>query len=904
MENSESEVIEARKKEIFSFLKQKKEWLTYVFLAFIVFIGVFIRTRNIPGLKDVTTGTWTLAPDLDPFLFLRWAEYIVEHGKLIAVDSMRYVPVGSDTAFEMKLLSYMIAWFYHFLAFFNKEITVTYAAIWFPVVMFGLTTIAFFLFARKIFYNEKKETKNIIALIATLIFVLVPSLIPRTIAGIPEKESAAFFFMFLAFYFFLTAMNSEKLNKKMVFGILSGISTGLMALVWGGVIYAFFAISITTALAFILGKIKRDEALVYGSWLFTSFALMMPFSTRYTFDNLIASTSTGFAMGVFAIISMSLILMKVEKMENLRKKTGISKELFFAIISAFILIALVTILMGPKIIFGQIMEVKNSLISPQTSRFGLTVSENKQPYFINDWKENFGPTVKEIPLFFWLFFIGSIALFNNMIEKMNKKERIVLTTSYGTFLACLIFSKYSSSSTLNGTSGFSILVYFFGWLAFMGAFGYYYYHRHKKEEFAVFKEFNFSYMLYFIILTLAIIGARAGIRLVMVLGAVSPIAISFLIVKSSKRYLAEKEDMSKFFFGAVALLVIFSAMFTGWTYYKNDVATASVYIPSAYNVQWQNAMSWVRENTNEKAVFAHWWDYGYWIQSIGKRATILDGGNGMGAWNYLMGRLILTGTDEKKALEFLYAHNGTHLLIDSTEIGKYTAFSSIGSDENYDRISYIPTLLMDSQQTKKTGNDTIYIYPAGFGVDGDIIINENGKETLLPRKVAGVGAIILKTGEKEMGQPGILFVHNGKQYNEKLRYLYAGNRLYDFGSGIDAGVFVFPSLEVGANGQGQINNLGSMFYLSPRVIHSNLVNLYLFGKESDNFKLVHTESNLFVRQNFKDKGTDIGEFVYYQGFQGPIKIWEIKYPSDIKFNEEYLKTDYAPELDIAKPGEY
>ena len=147
MENSESEVIEARKKEIVSFLKQKKEWLTYVFLAFIVFIGVFIRTRNIPGLKDVTTGTWTLAPDLDPFLFLRWAEYIVEHGKLMAVDSMRYVPVGSDTAFEMKLLSYMIAWFYHFLAFFNKEITVTYAAIWFPVVMFGLTAIAFFLFA-------------------------------------------------------------------------------------------------------------------------------------------------------------------------------------------------------------------------------------------------------------------------------------------------------------------------------------------------------------------------------------------------------------------------------------------------------------------------------------------------------------------------------------------------------------------------------------------------------------------------------------------------------------------------------------------------------------------------------------------------------------------------------------
>jgi len=36
--------------------------------------------------------------------------------------------------------------------------------------------------------------KNIIALIATAFFVVIPSLLPRTIAGIPEKESAAFFF--------------------------------------------------------------------------------------------------------------------------------------------------------------------------------------------------------------------------------------------------------------------------------------------------------------------------------------------------------------------------------------------------------------------------------------------------------------------------------------------------------------------------------------------------------------------------------------------------------------------------------------------------------------------------------------------------------------------------------------
>ena len=83
MENSESEAIEKRKKDVINFLKEKKEWITYLILAGIVFVGFYIRTRNIPRLIDVTTKTWTLAPDLDPFLFLRWAKYIVANGHLM-----------------------------------------------------------------------------------------------------------------------------------------------------------------------------------------------------------------------------------------------------------------------------------------------------------------------------------------------------------------------------------------------------------------------------------------------------------------------------------------------------------------------------------------------------------------------------------------------------------------------------------------------------------------------------------------------------------------------------------------------------------------------------------------------------------------------------------------------------
>ena len=37
---------------------------------------------------------------------------------------------------------------------------------------------------------------------------------------------------------------------------------------------------------------------------------------------------------------------------------------------------------------------------------------------------------------------------------------------------------------------------------------------------------------------------------------------------------------------------------------------------------------------------------------------------------------------------------------------------------------------------------------------------------------------------------------------------------------------------------------------------------------------------------------DIGDFVYYNGVRGPIKIWEINYTGQEKVNPEYLATDY------------
>src|SRR5690606_9490519 len=116
----------------------------------------------------------------------------------------------------------------------------------------------FFLFVREIFVRRGKEKTlkaNLIAIVATAFMIVVPVFISRTIAGIPEKESAGFFFLFVSFFFFLKAFKESKLKNSLIYGGLAGITTALMGLIWGGVIFIYITIALSVLIAFVLNKI-------------------------------------------------------------------------------------------------------------------------------------------------------------------------------------------------------------------------------------------------------------------------------------------------------------------------------------------------------------------------------------------------------------------------------------------------------------------------------------------------------------------------------------------------------------------------------------------------------------------------------------------------------------------------
>lgn len=888
---NDDELMCERKEKLLKFFKNKYDWLIYVGLAIVVYLAVKIRTLNLSGLRDVTTGGWTLGPDLDPFLFMRYAKEIILNGTLPAIDNFRYVPIGFNTREELLFHPYMMAWFHKVAVLFGST-SIEQSSALYPVFMFALTVIAFFFLARKIFVDTLgKSRASIIALISSFFLTVLPSLLPRTIAGIPEKESAAFLFLFLAFYFFLGSWKSKHKYGKYAYALLAGASTAGMALIWGGFIYVFLTIGLTTLFSFLLGQMDKKKFYVYGTWLISSILIMRMFSTRYGFINVASSTTTGIAVLTFFVIGFHFLLF--DRLKKYLKKGFLAKipepvlSLIFVVVIGIIILSIFS---GGNFVFNKVNDAVEVLIKPTTGRIGVTVAENRQPYF-TEWEASFGPHLKGVAVFFWIFFIGSAYLFFKMIKKFDKKERIILTLSYLFLLTAIVFSRYTPESVFNGENFTSIGFYFLGVVIFAGCFGYYYYKEYKFGLTDKYKTLDYGLLLSFFFFFLTIISARGAVRLIMVLVPSSVIIASYFVV-SFYDEVKRLKGMKIVGWIVFALLVIFM-LFSAQGFYQMSISSAQGYYPSAYNQQWQKAMSWVRDNTPQDAVFGHWWDYGYWIQTIGERATVLDGGNAIGYWNHLMGRYALTGPDEIEALNFLYAHGTTHFLIDSTDIGKYGAFASIGSDADYDRRSWLTVFLRDNTQVLEKKNSTVFLYRGGFSLDDDLIYEQNGSKIYLPGlgagnggAVAGVGAVSVERDDQgNLKQPVGIFVYQSNQYVLPLRYAY-DKKFIDFGTGIEAGVFLMPRINQDSNGQVQVENDGSLIYLSERTVKSQLARLYLYN-EQNHFKLVHTEDDFLVA-NLRAQGVKIGDFAYFNGIRGPIKVWEIDYPTGMEKNESYL----------------
>ena len=921
----------------------------FLLILVIGLFGFFIRIANVARLKldwsfpffhlekvstliDFTTGKY-IPVDLDAFLVLRYVKEVLANGMLSAHDALRYYPIGFDPRAEFTILTGFIAYLYKFISFFIPSASPELVTIMYPAIAYFLGIIFFYLAVKKLLGTK-------VALVASLLLSVLPSYLYRTVTGVNDKEAFSMFLLFLGFYLFVSAWKAKRSRYALLFGLGSGIITGLNGLVWGGVGFVYFIFGIFILLVILLDKFSEQDFFAYVGWFIPAvyIATMTPLSRTDIFS--MATSTTSFL--IFFALLMALIDFLVFKKDLLKIKAKVEKKLplgaanFF--ISAIFIIVLASVIFGPSFIPTKVSDSIYDLFNPLQNRWARTVAESHEPYIV-DWFSQMGN------VFTLLLMVAVGVLYFDLFRSFDRKSRLIATLIYASLTLLFIFSRYSSSSKyLNGVSGIAKLLYLGPLIAFflVAVFFYVYSYLKKKDLFHKFSEIDKGYIFVLVWFIIMVMGARRIVRLIFVFSSISSVLVAYILIRvyeSSGKFDAYKDFWTKMGFFSLISLVIFLAVDQLLTLFGIipgsffeprtktllilsgllglSVATilkevkeskakhiklffkisavlliaiislelaGSTYsiskgLSSTYHTQWQAAGGWVRGNLSEDVVFAHWWDYGYWVQTGFERTAITDGGNAMGSWNHYMGRYLLTSQNDSETLEFLNSHGATHILFVSDEIGKYPAFSSIGADANYDRYSWINSFVLDPAQTKETRNQTVFVYTGGSVLDDEFVYN--GK--VFPAQVAGIAGFYVPFTRTEQGdivtQPSALLVYNNQPTAVPLNCLYiAGRKLeFDAPEGLNGCLRVMPHAE-------SQNGIGAALYLSPDVTKSLFARLYLFDEHATSpyYKLVYSDEE------------NVPLALYPSGVHGPIRIWEVMYPENTPKNEAvYLSTEYV-----------
>jgi asparagine N-glycosylation enzyme membrane subunit Stt3 len=908
------------KADFFSkFLKEKKWFIFIGLLLFVLILGIWIRTLNMPLLIDSTTGK-NIPIALDPYYFLRIAETIIEQGELPEFDPMRK---SLNIGWTKEILPNVLVWMYNLGNIFG-DYSIEYIDIIYPVVFFALGLIIFF------FLIYSLTNSRGIALISSIFLSFIPTYLYRTMAGFSDHESIGMFAFFLALLGYTYALKkldkkenrknidnhrasaNKKINysiKGLSLGILVGFLTILTLKSWGGIVNFLFMIIPLSFGIFWLIKTKEIDnfkenkkemlslLIFYISYIISLlfFGVVFGYSFESIFGRAILSTTS--LLNGFILLFIISDFFVVQNINKIHIKNSEKYRFLFSLGGVILLGIISLILLGINPISTLLNAIEKLLHPFGEGRVGLTVAENSQPYLEN-WTSQIGK------IFFWISMLGMLFVGKNISKGISKKKnKITFFLFWILLLLGIVFSRISSDSLLNGTNFISKSFYFGSILIFIIISARIYF----KDKIEIKPELIIiaSWLLFMLI------GARGAIRLFFVITPFVCFMGGYAIINLFNYSRENKDELGRIILTISFIILIISSIFSMNNFISATFYQAKNTSPSA-DSQWQQAMNWIRENTNENSIFVHWWDYGYWIEYLGERPTVADGGHFQGGFrDHLIGRYVLTTTKPETALSFMKSNNVSYLLIDPTDLGKYGAYSKIGSDgkdNNYDRFSSIPTGVYDSSKIYETANETRIVYNFGMGVDEDIIYQKEDDEIFLPGPVydnkgtpsykSVIGGVILtiKTDSLSLEQPQGIYFYNGKQYTIPIRYLYIEGEEIDFEEGLDAAVLIIPKLNL--DGQNtKLDNLGAMIYLSPKTSESLFAQLYLLDDVVNRYptiKLVHSEDDYIVRE-LKNQGSFVGDFVYYRGFRGPIKIWEVNYPENIITKEEFLRSsgEYA-----------
>ena len=787
----------------------------HTLFGLVALLALFLRTGNLRLLK----GKYLVG--LDPYYYFRQAQEIIQNGFLSSPDLFRNPPFGHEPSVD--LFPYFMAYWSKFLGLFGLSQEI--AHIIYPPVIMVVSLVPFYLFVRNIFSKR-------IALISALFLSIIPGYIFRTGAGFADHESLAMLFFFSAIYFFSRGLDFKS-NKKYIYGFTAGIFTWLMALSWSAYPFLIITISLFYLFNFFFAKIDLNY---YLTWLLTFSIMLIPFGK---FD--LGNYGLLFSLATLGILFVSKLINKFK----FRIPNQVA-SIVVAIIGGFIFNALFKIVDLKSFVF-------NLINAGGSSKVDFTTSEVSRAFVMsgNSYFSNYG----------YLIFISILGLFilsSIIFKKLDKKNRFILSS----------LTVGSITLVLLGNWSYSVSIMQNLYLQFLGVIGllfiiYYSYLYHIGQYYKVSNLANPKLLLILSLFITSGLLARTATRFLFLFG---PAVVVLAAYALNDIY----EHSKKLKFGKIAIILVVAILSFNLAElsYNQNLRTGSS-LPG----QWEGSMTFLSNHTADDSVIAHWWDYGYWTQSVGKRASVQDGGKpGGGFMIYTLARYGMTHTDPHESLEYFNSHDTTHLLYSAEELGKYGAFAYLGSDKNNDRKSIIGTFGLSEVNEVRDGNKLTYrgkwYLDETFVDNKRIIASGQGYISEINIYIDDLGVYAPATATLVSDNYNRDFVI-GCVYIHDIKFSFEGN--------LDSCVKIIPM----RNGD-QVNEVGAMLYLSEKVKDGLFTRLYLHSEVIEGYNLVYTDT---IPLSFMN-----GRII------GPIKIWKLDYPTNLNNVERFLDPEKLPEF--------
>jgi dolichyl-diphosphooligosaccharide--protein glycosyltransferase len=439
-----------------------------------------------------------------------------------------------------------------------------------PVIIGSLTTIVIFAVVRTIVNGSTTA-----GMFAALLFSFSPPLILRGNLGWFKSEPLGLFFGLLAVYLFLSAIKHREIKFAIPKAIVGGLILGLANASWGGIQY--FSIPISLFFIVLPFFIRDTRIPTYVAITFTIFALI----SAGAFPR--PGISFVFGLPGIALIGGTIFLCIANFLKKIsHPRTEIRNTLF--LLAAFIVVAGGVI--GAGVYHPSSFRYLNSINPFLSSQNALTQSV----------AEHFTPT---------------------LVDYFSNYSILLMFCGLGAWMAFKRRDDMSIFALIIGLTGIYVSATFARLLVFasMG------------------------------IIVLAGLGIYEVTKSILEIRESSSATSTATSVTKARKIRRKRFDQSTGgiqqslkvrIIRIVSVIMIIFMLSIPMIYPLNSNWLISADIPpsianggTGYKMQtndWIDALDWISKNTPKNAVIASWWDYGYWITTLGNRTSLADNG--------------------------------------------------------------------------------------------------------------------------------------------------------------------------------------------------------------------------------------------------------------------------------------